>query len=143
MKARYAPYSLDADVQIYLPNKCNTGDGHIMAMQIGGAMQQHEPHAAVIHLEAGAASYGFLHVNALGKRFKNEDVNTQSKSCDKELEPGGIAWTIYDADGLEQVKQQVDSGLAAVCSTVRCGSPGVWAEYRCRKSHPRTAYQRR
>lgn len=111
MKARYAPYSLDADVQIYLPNKCNTGDGHIMAMQIGGAMQQHEPHAAVIHLEAGAASYGFLHVNALGKRFKNEDVNTQSKSCDKELEPGGIAWTIYDADGLEQVKQQVDSGL--------------------------------
>jgi succinate dehydrogenase/fumarate reductase flavoprotein subunit len=111
MKKRYAPYSLDADVQIYLPNKCNTGDGHIMAMQAGGAMQQHEPHAAVIHLEAGAASYGFLHVNALGKRFKNEDVNTQSKSCDKELEPGGIAWTIYDADGLSEVKQQVDDKL--------------------------------
>jgi|LFRM01.1.fsa_nt_gb fumarate reductase flavoprotein subunit len=112
MKERFAPFTLKADAQIYFPNKCNTGDGLIMAMQVGGAMQKHEPHAAVIHLEAGAASYGFLHVNALGQRFKNEDVNTQSKSCTKELEPDGIAWTIYDADGLNQVKQQVDAGLA-------------------------------
>ncbi len=112
MKERFDPFSLRADAQIYFPNKCNTGEGMIMAMWAGGAMQRHEPHAAVIHLEAGAASYGFLHVNALGERFKNEDVNTQSKSCTKELEPEGIAWTIYDADGLDQVKQQVDSGIA-------------------------------
>jgi hypothetical protein len=82
-----------------------------MAMQAGGSMQRHEPHAAVIHLEAGAASYGFLHVNAEGRRFKNEDVNTQSKSCTKELEPEGIAWTIYDRDGLTEVKKQVDANL--------------------------------
>ena len=112
LKARYDPFALSADSQIYFPNKCNTGDGHIMAMQTGGAMQKSEPHAAVIHLEAGAASYGFLHVNALGKRFKNEDVNTQSKSCTKELQPGGIAWTVYDADGMSQVKKQVDGGYA-------------------------------
>ncbi|MGD0274643.1 MAG: FAD-dependent oxidoreductase [Syntrophales bacterium] len=112
MKQRYSPFSLHADAQIYFPNKCNTGDGLIMAMQIGGAMQKSEPHAAVIHLEAGAASYGFLHVNANGERFKNEDVNTQSKSCTKELQPHGIAWTIYDRDWAEQVKQQVDSNLA-------------------------------
>jgi len=112
MRARYSPFSLNADAQIYFPNKCNTGDGMVMAMQAGGAMQKHEPHAAVIHLEAGAASYGFLHVNALGERFKNEDVNTQSKSCTKELEPGGIAWTVYDADWLGQVKEQVDGDLA-------------------------------
>jgi len=111
MVERYSPFTLLSDSQIYMPNKCNTGDGLIMAMHVGGAMQQHEPHAAVIHLESGAASYGFLHVNALGERFKNEDVNTQSKSCSKEYEPGGIAWTIYDADGLTQVKQQVDAGL--------------------------------
>jgi hypothetical protein len=84
-----------------------------MALQIGGAMQKPEPHAAVIHLEAGATSYGFLHVNALGKRFKNEDVNTQSKSCSKLFEPkGGVAWTIYDADGLSQVKEQLDNGIS-------------------------------
>lgn len=112
MKRCYSPFSLKADAQIYFPNKCNTGDGHIMAMQVGGAMQRHEPHGATVHLEAGAASYGFLHVNALGNRFKNEDVNTQSKSCSKELEPGGIAWTIYDRDGLTQVKKQVDANLA-------------------------------
>lgn len=29
-----------------------------------------------MHLEAGAASYGFLHVNGNGERFLNEDVNT-------------------------------------------------------------------
>jgi succinate dehydrogenase/fumarate reductase flavoprotein subunit len=111
LKQRFDPFALMADAQIYFPNKCNTGDAHIMAMQIGGAMQKVEPHAAVIHLEAGAASYGFLHVNALGERYKNEDVNTQSKSCTKAFQPGNIAWTIYDADGLSQAKAQVDANL--------------------------------
>lgn len=108
----YAPIANMADSQIYFPNKCNTGDGHIMAMQAGGSMQKTAPHAAVIHLEAGAMSYGFLHVNAEGKRFKNEDVNTQSKSCSKLFEPGGVAWTVYDSDGLNQVEMQIDSGIA-------------------------------
>lgn len=112
MMQRFSPFALKADAQIYFPNKCNTGDGMIQAMQAGAVMQKHEPHAAVIHLEAGAASYGFLHVNGHGKRFKNEDVNTQSKSCTKELEPDGIAWTIYDKDWAEQVKAQVDANIA-------------------------------
>jgi fumarate reductase flavoprotein subunit len=111
LKQRFDPFSLMADAQIYFPNKCNTGDAHIMAMQVGGVMQKVEPHAAVIHLEAGAASYGFLHINALGQRYKNEDVNTQSKSCTKAFQPGNIAWTIYDSEGLSQVKAQVDAGL--------------------------------
>lgn len=112
MTDRYSPLCAMADAQIYFPNKCNTGDGHIMAMHVGGAMQKVEPHAAVIHLEAGAMSYGFLHVNALGERFKNEDVNTQSKSCSKLFQPqGGIAWTVYDADGLAQVQQQINENI--------------------------------
>lgn len=112
MKKHYAPLSAMADSQIYFPNKCNTGDGHIMTMQVGGAMQKVEPHAAVIHLESGAMSYGFLHVNANGDRFKNEDVNTQSKSCTKLFQPGGVAWTIYDAEGLNQVQEQIDNGIS-------------------------------
>ena len=111
MRERYAQYSLAADSQIYFPNKCNTGDLHIMAMQIGGAMQKPEPHAAVIHLESGANSYAFLHVNGDGKRYKNEDVNTQSKSITKAYTAGNIAWSIYDADGLSVVKEQIDGGL--------------------------------
>lgn len=76
MRKCYSPYSLRVDAQIYFPTKSNTGDGHIMAMQIGGAMQRNDNHAATVHLEAGAASYGFLHVNGNGERFLNEDVNT-------------------------------------------------------------------
>lgn len=112
MLQRFSPFSLKADAQIYFPNKCNTGDGITQALQAGAVMQQHEPHGAVIHLEAGAASYGFLHVNAEGNRFKNEDVNTQSKSCTKELQPEGVAWTVYDKDWADQVKAQVDGDLA-------------------------------
>lgn len=112
MVTRYSPFTLNADAQIYFPNKCNTGDGHVMAMQVGGAMQKYEPHAAVIHLEAGAASYGFLHVNGLGQRFMNEDVNTQSKSCVKEYQPDGICWTVYDSKWLEEVASQVDNGVS-------------------------------
>ena len=74
-------------------------------------MQRSEPHAAVMHLDFGAASYGFLHVNWEGKRFKNEDVNTQSKSVTKALQTQKEAWTIYDANGLKAVKQQMDAGL--------------------------------
>ena len=69
MRKHWSPYSLRVDAQIYFPAKTNTGDCHIMAMQAGGAMQKLEDHAATVHLEAGAASYGFLHVNALGERF--------------------------------------------------------------------------
>lgn len=111
MVERYSPFTLQADSQIYFPNKCNTGDGHKMAMWAGAAMQMVEPHGATIHLESGAQSYAFLHVNAEGKRFKNEDVNTQSKSCTKEYQKDGIAFTIYDADGLEQVQYQIDNNL--------------------------------
>ncbi len=111
--ARYCPIASIADAQVFFPRKLNTGDVHIAAMQSGAAMQRVEPHAVAIHLEAGAVSYGFLHVNAYGKRFKNEDINTQSKSCAKLLQPrGGKCWTIYDADGLDQVKWQIDNDVA-------------------------------
>lgn len=108
----YAPMTAYAmDARYYNPPDCDTGDMHKQAIWIGGAMQRSEPHAAVMHLDFGAASYGFLHVNWEGKRFKNEDVNTQSKSVTKALQTQKEAWTIYDAHGLEAVKQQMDAGL--------------------------------
>nr|WP_289637706.1 FAD-dependent oxidoreductase [uncultured Adlercreutzia sp.] len=108
----YAPITAYAmDARYYNPPDCDTGDMHKQAIWIGGAMQRSEPHAAVMHLDFGAASYGFLHVNWEGKRFKNEDVNTQSKSVTKALQTQKEAWTIYDANGLKAVKQQMDAGL--------------------------------
>lgn len=111
MLERYNPFALQVDAQIYYPQATNVGDGHKMAMWVGGAMQKVEPHTAVIHLEAGSMSYFFLHVNAEGERFKNEDVNTQSKSCSKEYQPGGIAWTVYDANGLYDIQKTVEKGI--------------------------------
>ncbi len=111
MLERYNSFALEADAQVYFPQETNVGEGHKIAMWIGAAMQKVEPHSTVIHLEAGAMSYFFLHVNARGKRFKNEDVNTQSKSCGKLLEPGGIAWTVYDANGLFDVQKSITSGI--------------------------------
>ena len=108
----YAPMTAYAmDARYYNPPDCDTGDMHKQAIWVGGAMQRSEPHAAVMHLDFGAASYGFLHVNWEGKRFKNEDVNTQSKSVTKALQTQKEAWTIYDANGLKAVKQQMDAGL--------------------------------
>jgi len=115
MVSYYSQTASLADAQIYFPSKSNTGDGHMMAMDIGGAMQKDANHAAVIHLEAGAKSYNFLHVNAYGKRFKNEDINTQSMSCGKLYQKDGIAWSIYDAKGLEEaetmMKKKIGGGL--------------------------------
>ena len=108
----YSPMTAYAmDGRFYNPPDCDTGDMHKQAIWAGAAMQKSEPHAAVMHLDFGAASYGFLHVNWEGKRFKNEDVNTQSKSVTKALQTQKDAWTIYDSHGLEQVKTQMDAGL--------------------------------
>lgn len=112
MVSYYSQTAALADSQIYFPSKSNTGDGHMMAISAGGAMQPDATHAAVIHLESGAKSYNFLHVNKLGKRFKNEDVNTQSKSCGKLYQPDGIAWSVYDADGLKEAEKMVEDDLA-------------------------------
>jgi len=115
MVSYYSQTASLSDAQIYFPSKTNTGDGHMMAEAIGGAMQRDANHAAVIHLEAGAKSYNFLHVNAYGKRFKNEDINTQSMSCGKLYQKDGIAWSIYDANGLnyaqEMMKKKIGGGL--------------------------------
>lgn len=111
MRKRWAPFTLLADTQIYYPAKTNTGEVILEAMRVGGVMQKCDNHAATVHLESGAASYGFLHVNANGERFKNEDVNMQSKSSSKELQPHGIAWSVYDADWADEVKKQVDGHI--------------------------------
>lgn len=108
----YSPMTAYAmDGRFYNPPDCDTGDMHKQAIWAGAAMQKSAPHAAVMHLDFGAASYGFLHVNWEGKRFKNEDVNTQSKSVTKALQTQKDAWTIYDSHGLDQVKEQIDAGL--------------------------------
>lgn len=125
----YSPMTAYAmDARWYMPPNCDTGDMHKQAVWIGGAMQKSEPHAAVMHLDFGAASYGFLHVNWEGKRYKNEDVNTQSKSVTKALQTHKEAFCIYDSHGLEQVKEQIDNNLGGGLQWGQLTQP-VGAEY--------------
>lgn len=108
----YAPFqNYSTDMYVYTPVDANMGELHQQALWVGAAMQKSEPHSSVTHLDFGAASYGFLHVNGEGRRFKNEDVNTQSKSITKAFQPTKQAYTIYDSKGLAEVKRQVDAGI--------------------------------
>jgi succinate dehydrogenase/fumarate reductase flavoprotein subunit len=117
MRSRYQPFSWIADSRLYMPGLISTGDLHKQALWIGAAMQESEPHCATIHLESGAQSYNFLHVNANGERFMNEDVNTQSKSCVKAFQPEGKAFTIYDANSLQKLAKACEDGYAGGISS--------------------------
>ncbi|MDR3315731.1 MAG: FAD-binding protein [Coriobacteriales bacterium] len=117
MRSRYQPFSWVADSRLYMPGLISTGDVHKQTLWVGGAMQESEPHCATIHLESGAQSYNFLHVNANGERFMNEDVNTQSKSCVKSYQPEGKAFTIYDANSLQKLAKACEDGYAGGISS--------------------------
>ncbi|MDR3308207.1 MAG: FAD-binding protein, partial [Coriobacteriales bacterium] len=118
MRSRYQPFSWVADSRLYMPGLISTGDGHKQVLWAGGAMQESEPHCATIHLESGAQSYNFLHVNAEGNRFMNEDVNTQSKSCVKSYQPdGGTTFTVYDANSLQSFATSCNDGISGGISS--------------------------
>lgn len=117
MRTRYQPFTWYSDSRLYIPFGISTGDLHKQVLWIGGAMQESEPHCSTIHLESGAQSYNFLHVNGEGKRFMNEDVNTQSKSCVKEYQPEGLAYTIYDANSLEKFAESCNQGISGGISS--------------------------
>lgn len=75
------------------------GEGHQMAMWIGAQMEP-TPHAPMTHamnfgLLGGTA---FLHVNAYGERFQNEDVSGQAWNDQIELLPGRISWQVIDSN---------------------------------------------
>ena len=113
MLQTYNPWGAAAsDERLYIPMWVNTGDMHKAAIWIGAGMQKNESHAATIHLESGAQSYNFLHVNGNGERFMNEDVNTQSKASSKALWGDKRMFTIYDANGLAKLGKQCEDGLA-------------------------------
>ncbi len=94
----YSPKSLDVDMNVYAP-PVNTGDGHKMAMWIGAVMQEDAPHPSVTHNLGGPpmSSHPFLRVNKFGDRYENEDVPIPYLCNSIQLQPGNIAWTIFDS----------------------------------------------
>ena len=98
MIQRYCPKAAIVDMNVYAP-AVNTGDGHMMGMWIGAAMQDDEPHTPMVHNLGGAPFSGdpFLRVNALGLRYENEDVPIPYMANSIQMQPDHKTWTIYDS----------------------------------------------
>jgi fumarate reductase flavoprotein subunit len=79
------------------PEPLNVGDGHLMAMWIGGVMEP-GPHAPMSHAALGPMGVNpFLRVNTKGVRYENEDVPGQHVANALYRQPGKKVWQIFDA----------------------------------------------
>jgi fumarate reductase flavoprotein subunit len=103
MMAAYCPTAVDfAEASPYNP-PVNTGDGHKMAMWIGGVLQPW-PHPPLDHTSGGTmGNSAFLHVNNLGERYENEDTDSGAVSCSMRRQPGNCFWQIYDSKYQDEV----------------------------------------
>ncbi len=95
MVAKYCP-------QMPLPGMHSTsmGEGHQMAMWIGAAMEN-PPHAPMSHSFHVMGTDAFLQVNKLGKRFYNEDVDSESLA-NQTYEQDGM-WVVFDNSWPEDI----------------------------------------
>lgn len=95
MLAKYCP-------QMPLPGmvKTSMGEGHQMAMWVGAVMEN-PPHAPMSHLFHVLGTDAFLMVNRFGKRFYNEDSDTESMA-NQIYEQGG-AWVVFDDSWEEDI----------------------------------------
>jgi fumarate reductase flavoprotein subunit len=105
MMQKYCPQAAglansNANLKRLLGVANNTGDGHVMAMQVG-AMMELGPHAPMAHMFHVMGTDAFLRVNKFGERYENEDVDTQSiaNQC---LQQGGY-WVVFDESWPEDV----------------------------------------
>lgn len=98
-------------VNAYTPAGANTGDGQKMGMWVGGRMQEY-PVPTMIHLiRYCSLCFGFLYVNAEGKRFMNEDTWIQAKSiCILEQPGSDYAWSVFDANWPNDVASSIPLG---------------------------------
>ncbi|MGI6209674.1 MAG: FAD-dependent oxidoreductase, partial [Anaerolineae bacterium] len=97
MVAKYTPEKM-------MPGMVSTGtgDGHKMAMWVGAVMEQ-LPHCPMSHLFHEMGTDAFLQVNSQGKRFFNEDADTESLA-NQYYEQGG-AWVVFDSSWEEDVEK--------------------------------------
>jgi fumarate reductase flavoprotein subunit len=95
----WCSFANHADFCMYVPVGQNTGDGHKMGLWAGAALQK-APHFAMMHPVTGGplAHLPFLYVNKLGERYGNEDMPFTEICNARIMQPGNVAWTIYDSN---------------------------------------------
>ncbi len=113
MLRAWAPITLRADSVAYTPVGANDGTGHKMAIWAGAAVQR-GPAGPMIHAVGGQVlsqkDIGWLMVNRNGKRFTNETPNEVSTSNARLVQPGGKAWSIFDANYRENIEAMMGEG---------------------------------
>ena len=103
MREKWLPHAADLQSP-YMP-PVNTGDGDLMAMWIGAAMDR-GPHCSNIHYDhylddtniAFAGGTPWLRVNKNGERFSNEDVPYQQIYAQDVNQPDHMHFQIFDDD---------------------------------------------
>ncbi|MGI6105541.1 MAG: FAD-dependent oxidoreductase [Raoultibacter sp.] len=113
MLRAWAPIVLRADASAYIPEGMNDGTGHKMALWAGAAVQ-HGPAGPMIHAVGGQVlcqkDIGWLMVNRDGKRFTNETPNEVATSNARMVQPGGVAWSIFDGEYESKIKAMMGEG---------------------------------
>lgn len=111
----YCPVAEKAQ-PIYTPVGANTGDGHKMALWVGGAMQD-APFPPMLHPQRYADKSSnelegpFLYVNKQGKRFFNEGTWVQPRSLQIMMNTDeGIAYSVFDSHWPEDLMSSFPYG---------------------------------
>lgn len=73
----------------------NTGDGHLMALWVGAAMQKCASHGAMIF---GNQNYRNLNVNVHGERFMSERTNNGYSGVSALMQDGRCYYSVWDSD---------------------------------------------
>lgn len=100
--ARYVPAMAGAP---YFGHPGNTGDAVRWGQALGAAVRDlsgHQGHGSLAHPAAilitwATITAGGVQVNTLGQRFADEMRGYSEQAADVLRQPGGVAWTIFDA----------------------------------------------
>jgi fumarate reductase flavoprotein subunit len=96
MRKKYTPQAMNPTMVL-----TSMGEGHQMAMWVGGQMEQ-PPHAPMVHNFYVLGTDAFLQVNKYGKRFFNEDADSEHLA-NQAWEQDGI-WVVFDDSWEEDIK---------------------------------------
>lgn len=132
MRAEFLPHA--EGFQSAVTPAANTGDGDLMAVWVGGAMDK-KPHCTNIHYDlidfSTAQVFGsgipWLRVNKLGERFSNEDVVYGLIPMQDAAQPESMHIDIFDAN-YEKYKPLMGTGLYRSDPPVEAFAP-TWRTY--------------
>lgn len=131
MVRAYCPFSKDMIFRCFARD--NTGDGHKMILWAGGRMYQ-GPFNQAIHFDPSGLPEGdapgsgqpWMAVNALGKRYQNEDCKYFMLANECVLQPGHVRWQIFDRHHAENWNKFSTSMMRGALATKLTGKS--WEE---------------